>query len=227
MTSSVPDVPEGFNYGGKYGWVYQDSKSFDDLQDILKGDYLKYKLVKLKIWSGQKDNSDVLYGIQAFYKNYTTGKIIESPEYKGEGFTKVEEFDIQSNEYLSNFNVRFDTEITRVAFKTNKDREFVVGNGKGDDKYVPLNKSKNIIVCIYGAYSKYLDAIGVGFVERDWYMKRMCFGYFELRYKLKKDEDFKKEWYEKINNLDNFQKALLKTCSLPDAPFTEIIKFCV
>ena len=181
MTSSVPDVPEGFNYGGKYGWVHQESKSFDDLQDILKGDYLKYKLVKLKIWSGQKDNSDVLYGIQAFYKNYTTGKIIESPEYKGEGFTKVEEFDIQSNEYLSNFNVRFDTEITRVAFKTNK----------------------------------------------DWYMKRMCFGYFELRYKLKKDEDFKKEWYEKINNLDNFQKALLKTCSLPDAPFTEIIKFCI
>ena len=226
MSSSVPDVPEGFNYGGKYGWVYQESKSFDDLEDILKENYLKFKLIKLKIWSGQKDESDVLYGIQAFYKNYTTGNIIESPEYKGEGFTKVEEFDIQPSEYLCKFYVRFDTEITRVAFKTSKDREFIVGNGKGDDKYVSLNEDKNIIISIYGAYNKYLDAVGVGYVKRDWYMKKLCFGYFELRYKLRKDEEFKKEWTDKMDSLDTFQKALLKTCTLPDAAFTEIIKFC-
>ena len=226
MTSSVPDVPEGFNYGRKYGWVYQESKSFDDLETILKENYLRFKIVKLKVWSGQIDNSDIIYGIQAFYKNLITGKIIESDEYKGEGFTKVEEFEIKSNEYLSNFKVRFDTEITRIVFRTNKDNEFIVGNGKGEDKFVKVNENKNIIVSIYGAYNKYLDSLGVGYFDRNWYMKMMCFGYFELKYKLKKDEKFKQEWFSKIDKLDIFAKALLKTCCLPDSAFTEIIKYC-
>jgi hypothetical protein len=39
----------------------------------------------------------------------------------------------------------------------------------------------NIIITIYGCYNKYLDAIGVGYVERNCYLKKMCFGYFELR----------------------------------------------
>ena len=39
----------------------------------------------------------------------------------------------------------------------------------------------NIIITIYGCYNKYLDAIGVDYVERNWYLKKMCFGYFELR----------------------------------------------
>ena len=57
-------------------------------------------------------------------------------------------------------------------------------------------------------------------------MKKMCFGYFQLRYKIKKDSNFKKEWLNKLDSLDLFQKAILKTCSLPDAAFTEIIRFC-
>ena len=39
MSSSVADPPEGFNYGGKYGWVNQDTKSFDDLLDTFKTKY--------------------------------------------------------------------------------------------------------------------------------------------------------------------------------------------
>ena len=51
------------------------------------------------------------------------------------------------------------------------------------------------------------------------------FGYFQLRYKLKNDEKFKKEWIEKENTLKEEDKALLKTCLLPDTSFNEIIKF--
>ena len=36
MSSSVADPPEGFNYGGKYGWVYQETNTFDDMQDTFK-----------------------------------------------------------------------------------------------------------------------------------------------------------------------------------------------
>ena len=226
MSADAPNPPEGFHYGGKYGWVYQDSKSFDDMQNIFKEKYLQQKIIKLKIWSGKKDGSDVIYGIQAFYKNINTGKLTITDEYRGEGFEKVEEFKIKTNEYLNKFYVKFDKEITRVGFETNKGNKFIVGDGKGEDKYIKFNDGNNIIITIYGCYNKYLEAIGVGYVERDWYMKKMCFGYFELRFKFKKDENFKNEWLKKYDNLNLFEKALLKTCILPDAAFTQIIRFC-
>ena len=226
MSADAPNPPEGFHYGGKYGWVYQDSKSFDDMQNIFKEKYLQQKIIKLKIWSGKKDGSDVIYGIQAFYKNINTGKLTITDEYKGDGFQTVEEFNIKSNEYLNKFYVRFDAEITRVGFETNKGNKFIVGDGKGEDKYIKINDGNNIIITIYGCYNKYLEAIGVGYVERNWYLKKMCFGYFELRFKFKKDENFKNEWLKKYDNLNLFEKALLKTCILPDAAFTQIIRFC-
>ena len=125
------------------------------------------------------------------------------------------------------FHVRIDTEVTQVGFETNKGKSIVVGGTKGEDKYVRLNEGNNIIISLYGNYNKYLESIGVGFVNRDWYMKKLCFGYFELRFKLEKDDNFKKEWMDKINNLDTYQKAMIKACTLPDSAFTEIIKFCI
>ena len=226
MSADAPNPPEGFNYGGKYGYVYQETKSFDDMQNIFKEKYLQQKIIKLKIWSGKKDGSDVIYGIQAFYKNINTGKLTITDEYKGDGFQTVEEFNIKSNEYLNKFYVRFDAEITRVGFETNKGNKFIVGDGKGEDKYIKFNDGNNIIITIYGCYNKYLEAIGVGYVERNLYLKKMCFGYFELRFKFKKDENFKNEWLKKYDNLNLFEKALLKTCILPDAAFTQIIRFC-
>ena len=226
MSSDAPDPPEGFHYGGKYGWVYQESKAFDDMQNLFKEKYIQQKIIKLKIWSGKKEGSDVIYGIQAFYKNLNTGKITITDEYKGEGFDKVEEFEIKSNEYLCKFYVKIDTEVTKVGFETNKGNQIIVGNGKGEEKYIKINDGKNIIITIYGCYNKYLEAIGVGYVERDWYMKKMCFGYFELRYKCKKDETFKNNWLAKYDSLSLFEKALLKTCTLPDAAFIQIIRFC-
>ena len=204
MSSDAPDPPEGFHYGGKYGWVYQDTKTFDDMQNIFKDKYLQQKIIKLKIWSGKKDGSDVIYGIQAVYKNLNTGKLTITDEYKGEGFEKVEEFEIKSNEYLNKFYVKFDTEITKVGFGTNKGNQIIVGNGKGEEKYIKINDEKNIIISIYGCYNKYLEAIGVGYVERD----------------------FKNDWLAKFDSLNLFEKALLKTCTLPDAAFIQIIRFC-
>ena len=92
MSADAPDPPEGFNYGGKYGWVYQETHTFDDMQDTFKDKYLQQKIIKIKIWSGKKEGSDVIYGIQAYYKNINTGVITKTKEYRGEGFEKVSEF---------------------------------------------------------------------------------------------------------------------------------------
>ena len=58
-------------------------------------------------------------------------------------------------------------------------------------------------------------------------MKTLFIGFFELRYKLKKDESFKKNWIENENKLEESDRILLKTCLLPDTAFNEIIKFCL
>ena len=225
--SADADPPEGFNYGGKFGWVYQESNTFDDILDTLRYKYLHQKIIKIKIWSGKKEGSDVIYGIQAYYKNLNTGVITKTKEYRGDGFEKVDEFDIPSNEYLKYFKVRIDSEVTHLGFGTNKKREIDIGNGKGEEKYVRTNDEDNIIISLYGNYNKYLESIGIGYVNREWYMKKMCFGYFQLRYKLEKDNNFKKEWLNKLDSLNLFQKAILKTCSLPDDVFIKILRFCI
>ena len=112
------------------------------MQNIFKDKYLQQKIIKLRIWSGNKDGSDVIYGIQAFYKNINTGKLTITDEYRGEGFEKVEEFKIKTNEYLNKFYVKFDKEITKVGFETNKENKFIVDDGKGEDKYIKINDGK-------------------------------------------------------------------------------------
>ena len=112
------------------------------MQNIFKDKYLQQKIIKLRIWSGKKDRSDVIYGIQAFYKNINTGKLTITDEYRGEGFEKVEEFKIKTNEYLNKFYVKFDKEITKVGFETNKENKFIVDDGKGEDKYIKINDGK-------------------------------------------------------------------------------------
>jgi hypothetical protein len=44
---------EIFHYGGKQGWIYQNSKHFND-KDFLGDDYLYYKIQKIKIWSEKR-----------------------------------------------------------------------------------------------------------------------------------------------------------------------------
>ncbi len=154
--SADADPLEGFNYSGKFGWVCQESLSFDDILDTLRNKYLHQKIIKIKIWSGKKEGSDVIYGIQAYYKNLNTGVITKTKEYRGDGFEKVDEFDIHSNEYLKYFKVRIDSEVTHLGFGTNKKREIDIGNGKGEEKYIRTNDEDNIIISLYGNYNKYL-----------------------------------------------------------------------
>ena len=216
-----------FQYGGKFGWIYQNSKHFND-KDFLGDNYLYYKIQKLKIWSGKKDSKDIINGIQVWYKNILDGKVITPGEFKGdEGNDAVQEFEIKPNEYLTDFHIRIDTEVTQVGFETNKKNKILVGGTQGEDKIINSNGGENIIVFLYGAYENVLHSLGVGFVNKKDYMKTLFIGFFQLRHKLKKDESFKKNWVEKENDLKEDDRVLLRTCLLPDTAFNEIIKFCL
>ena len=218
---------EIFHYGGKFGWIYQNSKHFND-KDFLGDNYLYYKIQKIKIWSGKKDSKDIINGIQVWYKNILDGKLVTPGEFKGdEGNDNVVEFEVKPNEYLTDFHIRIDTEVTQVGFETNKHNNILVGGTQGEDKIINSNGGDNIIVFLYGAYDNLLHALGVGYVNKKDYVKTLFIGFFQLRHKLKKDEAFKKKCLENENTLSESDKVLLKTCLLPDTAFNEIIKFCL
>ena len=218
---------EIFHYGGKFGWIYQNSKHFND-KDFLGDNYLYYKIQKIKIWSGKKDSKDIINGIQVWYKNILDGKLVTPGEFKGdEGNDNVVEFEVKPNECLTDFHVRIDTEVTQVGFETNKHNNILVGGTQGEDKIINSNGGDNIIVFLYGAYDNLLHALGVGYVNKKDYMKTLFIGFFQLRHKLKKDEAFKKKCAEIESTLAESDKVLLRTCLLPDTAFNEIIKFCL
>ena len=218
---------EIFHYGGKFGWIYKNSKHFND-KDFLGDNYLYYKIQKIKIWSGKKDSKDIINGIQVWYKNILDGKLVTPGEFKGdEGNDNVVEFEVKPNEYLTDFHIRIDTEVTQVGFETNKHNNILVGGTQGEDKIINSNGGDNIIVFLYGAYDNLLHALGVGYVNKKDYMKTLFIGFFQLRHKLKKDEAFKKKCLENESTLGESDKVLLRTCLLPDTAFNEIIKFCL
>ena len=218
---------EIFHYGGKFGWIYQNSKHFND-KDFLGDNYLYYKIQKIKIWSGKKDSKDIINGIQVWYKNILDGKLVTPGEFKGdEGNDNVVEFEVKPNEYLTDFHVRIDTEVTQVGFETNKHNNILVGGTQGEDKIINSNGGDNIIVFLYGEYDNLLHALGVGYVNKKDYMKTLFIGFFQLRHKLKKDEAFKKKCAEIESTLAESDKVLLRTCLLPDDAFKKIMKFCL
>ena len=213
---------------GKFGWIHPDSKHFDDLE-FLGDNFLNYKVTKIKIWSGKKDQKTIVNGIQFFFKSLIDGKEVTPGEYKGEqGLEKCDELVLNQNEYLVDYHVRIDTEVTQIGFTTNKGRVFKIGGEVGEDKITMIkDKGPAIILAIFGCYGPELQSCGVVYVTKKDYMEALFLGYFELKYLLKKNEEFKKATQAKESSLPQSDKVLLKACLLPDAAFNQIIKFCL
>ena len=213
---------------GKFGWIHADSKHFDDLE-FLGDNFLYYKVTKIKIWSGKKEKKTIVNGIQFFYKSLIDGKEVTPGEYKGEqGLEKCDELVLNQNEYLVDYHVRIDTEVTQIGFTTNKGRVFKIGGEVGEDKstFIKYN-GPAIILAIFGCYGPELQSCGVVYVTKKDYMEALFLGYFELKYLLQKNEEFKKNAQSKESSLQESDKVLLKTCLLPDDAFNQIIKFCL
>ena len=233
MTEEERDIigEQIFRFYPKFGWVYADSsKSFND-KDFLQH-FLNYKLQKIKIWYGNKGDKTVIGGIQTFYKNKITGEIKTSGENKGtEGIENVDELEINSNEFIIKQFIRYDTEIVQLGYETNKGNKILVGTDSvGEDmtnSLSDLNDGNHIIVTIHGNYRNCLEGIGCGFINKKEYILSLYIGYFQLRFKIKKNEEFKKQYDKLYDKLDISNKALLKTVTLPDTIFNCIMGFCM
>lgn len=226
---------ELIEYSGNYGCFDTSSIYFDDSKDLggNENDFLKYSIKKIKIFSGKKNDNIIIGGIQLTYKNHLTQELKELNMRKGKidyEDEDVETFEIKSNEYLINFYIRFPNDgsfITQIGFETNKGRKILKGCEKGENKIISINGGENLILGTFGHYSSNLDSCGVLYTNLKKYLNKFHRAYFELRFKIKKDEKFKKEKFDNFNSFSESDKYLLKACIMPDSVFNEIMKFCL
>lgn len=216
-----------FKRAGKYGWLYSDAKQFDDIE-LLGENYLNYLITKIKVWTGKKKEKTVIIGIQMYFKSIIDGKVLTTGIYKGEREEdKCDEFILDRNEYISDFSCKVDKEITNIGFTTNKGRNFTVGGDQGEDMITLVtNYGPAIVISIFGSYRSELETIGVVYMTRRDYSSALFVGFFELKYLLKKSEEFKKKTIENINSFQFSDQVLIKVCQLPDASFNQILRFC-
>ena len=222
---------ELIKYTGVYGGITQESKFWDDLEDMGEENLLKHKIIKVKIYTGKISEKHVIFGLGFVFKDLFTGEVKEEKVHKGtEQFEDVKDYDIKGEEYLTDFYIRFKDEaeyITQLGFGTNKKSPcLLVGTGEGEDKTVKSNGGNNIIVGTFGHINKKLDAMGCLYISKKEYFKRRLFCIFMLRNKIKNDGNFKKTWNEKYNTLPLEFQFLWRTVNLPDAAFAQIIRFC-
>ena len=219
---------EILQYIGKIGSLFINDNSFDHNKEIGES-YLYYKPEKIIIWTGEKNEDNVMAGIEIYYRNILNGKWKECKESCGQKKKDKYEYKIKPTEYLVNFRIWIgDDVIYKIYFNTNKGNEFEVGENKGEEIYIDQLNGNNIIMSFIGNYNNYLTALGLLYIEKNKYLEILFTGYFQLKALLKKEEK-KNEILEKAKK-GEFKKedlALIKTCLLPDNPFNGIIKYCI
>ena len=217
-------------YSNIYGGITQESKYWDDFEEIGEAELLKLKLVNIKIYTGNFNNKISIAGISTTFKNIFTGKTLKQNDHKGsEEFVDVKEFIIKGDEFLTDFHIRFTNEaeyISQLGYTTNKGTPILIGSEEGEDKTITSNGGENIIVGSFGCTNKKLDATGVLFMNKKEYFKRLLNGIFILRHLVKNKPKFKEEWDKKQKDLPMDFQFIWRAVNLPEGPLFQIIKYC-
>ena len=230
MDVKVKDSKQLIEYNGQYGGIFEDSKYFDDAEDIGKEELLNYKIINVKIYTGLIGGKKAIFGLSLTFKNIITGEIKPQKIHLGtDKYLDLKELTIEGNEYLTDFHIRFNDTcqyISQLGFFTNHKRKILEGSEEGNVKYIEKNGGNYIIIGTIGYISKRLDSIGIITVDKKKYLKKELFKFLVLRHIIKKDDKFKIEWEEKYNELPNDFKYLWRAINLPGAAFMQILKFC-
>ena len=206
-----------------------ETKRFDDSEFFGPDNMCENKLSKVNIFLGKnKDDKEVILGIQTFYLNIS-GEVIERLPSRDESQLVLEtkSLEIPSNDYITNFYLGVkDDKIVQIELNTKRGRKLVVGSEEGQRRKEILNDTHdNMVLYFYGGYRKRLEALSVGYINIISYYKYLSLGYFMLNKKLKNPK-FKEQVLANLENLDEKDRILFKVCSLPDACFNSIVKYC-
>ena len=222
-------LDELIEYEGPFG---QGQNGFWDDYETFSNQILKNKITKVKIYFNRKNEEEEydIVGIGFTYENLFTGEIKEI-EHKGtDKISGMKELEIKSGDYLKQFYINFKDDferISRIGFRTIKNKEIFVGIKDGLDKYIKQNTQDKVYIGSYGFISEKLDGIGCLFVNRTEYLKAHLFWFFMMRRLINKDEAFRKKWEVKYIELDIVYQFIWKAMLLPDTAFAKIIKYCI
>ena len=223
---------EIIQYTGCFGYIDQNGKNnkyFDDEVDLKKEEFLKHKIINLKIYTKIIDKKNRIIGLDYKLRSLFNGQEKIISHKSSEQYEAFSELKINSNEYLNRLIVRFHNEeefISQLGFSTNKDNKILVGEEEGELKIINMNKDKNVILGTYGNTDTCLTSIGCIYSDYKNYVNSILFRFFMLRH-FAKNEEFKKKWDEKYEELPPEFKFLWKTVNLPENIYGEIIKSCL
>jgi len=221
-------VIEEIKSTGYYGiFHFGNIHYFNDYKYATKSNLYKYRMSKINVFT---DENKSIIGIQAFYKNEKNEEIPgEEGRDQSTLSTNINSLVIPPYDYLCNLKVFVGSDcITKLIFRTKKGKELIVGNDNGQERKVGgiSDDIHNIILCISGGYRETLDLISCKYISTNKYLGSIL-GFFELKKKIKNDNNFKQNILEKYNQLKDVDKFIFKTCCLADNTFIGIIKYCM
>ena len=225
--NSIDDDDEIIHYSVMFGSIDNESKIWYVNDEI---ELLKSRIINIKIFSNMYEGKEIINGIEYTFKNLNTGKTQNILHRGSYNFINVKEFRINNNEYLTDFYIRFKNEaeyISQLGFSTNLKRTIIVGNEEGELKIIDSNGGNNIIIGIFGAVNKKLDSLGILYISKKNYVKYYIFPFLFLRYRIKNNEKFIKEWEQRYKELPIEDQYIWKMVNLEDDNLLYLIfKFC-
>ena len=224
-----------------FGYVPIEKIQFKD-SELFGTEMWKYEILsKIKLWYGTPKSGDenikekILLGIQCVYTDTMTGKKTTTEQHCGD-ITKedieTKELELKENDFFNKFYICADRAVTYIKLVTKNGEMIEIGTEKEEDKKtveLNLEKDMQMIQCFFGYYNIYgLRALGCKYISKKNYILISLMGILRLRHLFKKNEEEKNKWNntEELKKLNYKMQAVAKLCSLPDKPFSDVIKFC-
>ena len=221
-------------YTGSYGFINAaDQKNvifFDDEENIGKKELSKSKIKDIKIYTKIIEGKNCITGLEYTIRSLYSGKDVVVTHKVSNEFDDYKHLELISGEYLKEIIIRFPNNaeyITQLGFITNKNNRIIAGEEDGEIKRIDMNEGKNIILGMSGYVGDKLNCIGCSYTSKKEFASSVLFKFFFLRHLVKKDEEFKKKWDEKYNELSPEFKMIWRTVNLPDNCFNIIINTCL
>ena len=231
MSEGQREDDSKFHYTMNVGSIDNESKFWNDLEDLGQKELLKMKITKIKVYTGLYQNKNAIFGISTTFRNFVTGETKEIVHKGSQDFIDVKEFVLQSGEYLTDFHIRLPENneyISQIGYCTRWRNFFVpevtdVGEESNTDKF----GKDYIIIGTFGCFNQKLDAAGVLYASKTEFIKRIMFTFFLLRHKSKNDSKFEEKWDKDYKNLDIEYQYIWKLIKLPNLLLLSIFKYYI
>ena len=106
MSEGKEEDDSKIHYTMNIGAINNESKFWNDLEDIGQKELMKMKITKIKVYTGLYQNKNAIMGISTTFRNFVTGKIKEIDHKGSQDFIDIKEFALQTGEYLTDFHIR-------------------------------------------------------------------------------------------------------------------------